>query len=325
MMSGNENGKWFAVVNAYAGGGRAAACWARAEAVLRSRGVDCACGFAGHGGRVSDIVSGAAAGGFRKFIAVGGDGTVHDVLDGIMRYVSAGCGPGNGVSPSEFRMAAIPAGTGNDWVRSHGLPDEPEAVAELIAGDSFARQDIVKVSYAKNDGTLGVSHMVNIGGFGLDAGICERVNAARKSGKSGKLQYAAALLRALFSHGHSCVRVICDGREVYEGKCLSIAFGTGRYSGGGMRQTPEAVTDDGLTDVTVIPPLSLFRILCEGYKLFTGEILEIEEISSFRGSSVSVLPSGGDSGLIEIDGEVPGTVPACFEVLPEKINVLHSR
>lgn len=325
MMKETENGTWFAVVNGYAGGGRAAARWVRAEAVLRSRGVNFRCGFAGSGSSASELACGAADGGFRKFIAVGGDGTVHDVLCGIMRSISAARGPAGALSPAEFYLAVIPAGSGNDWIRSHGVPCDPEAAASMIADGSFAPQDIVRVSCTGTGGAAEETFMANIAGYGLDAGICDRVNAAKKKGKSGRLLYAAALVRTLFSFGHSRVKVICDGRSVYEGECLSMAFGTGRYSGGGMRQTPEALTGDGLTDVTIIPPLPLSRILSEGYKLFTGDILTIKEISSCRGASVTVLPADGGGGLLEIDGEVAGTLPARFDVLPERINVLHQR
>lgn len=319
---------WFVIVNPHAGAGKIRDKWKKAEALLKSRGVACTFRKTDRKYHAAELAFDAACSGFRKFIAAGGDGTVHEVLDGIMHCVADSALKGSCVHLSEFCLAVIPIGSGNDWIKSHGVPRSAEEAADLIAAGSFAFQDVVKVSFLDPSRGLApskTSYMVNIGGIGFDADICERVNARKDAGKSGRMLYVDSLLYHLMRLRHFGAKVICDGRTVYEGNCLSMALGTGRYSGGGMRQTPEAVFDDGLLDLTVIPLLPVSRILREAYRLFTGELLKVKEIVSSKAKTVTVLPLDGRPVSVEVDGESAGELPARFEVLPEQIKVLHGR
>jgi len=319
---------WFAIVNPHAGAGKTAAEWTKAEEALRRRGVDYRYKMTDCKFHATEIAFGAAEEGYRRFIAVGGDGTVHEVLDGIMQSIGNASVRGEKTELSKFSLAVIPIGSGNDWIKSHNLSHDTRETIDLIADNSFVLQDVVKVSFlAAGSGDVPVkcSYMVNIGGIGFDARVCERVNARKDAGKSGKLLYINSLIYHLFRCGHFGVRVECDGSTVFEGACYSIALGTGRYSGGGLRQTPEAVTDDGLTDVTIIPPLSPGKILREAYKLFNGKILTVGELTAVRAKSVKVVPLGGDSEPVEVDGEIVGKIPVRFDVLPDRINVLHKK
>ena len=93
-----------------------------------------------------------------------------------------------------------------------------------------------------------------------------------------------------------------------------------------MRQTPEAVLDDGLLDVTVIPDIAMTRILCEAPRLFTGTFLKVPELVVARGRSISVMPLDGSSAEpAEVDGEVIGKIPVRFDVLDSRINIVVGR
>lgn len=319
---------WFVVVNPHAGAGKMHGEWKRAETLLKRRGVACTLRKTDRKYHAAELAFNAACSGFRRFIAAGGDGTVHEVLDGIMRCIADSEMKGVRVRLSEFCLAVIPTGSGNDWIKSHGVPRSAEEAADLIADGSFSFQDVVKVSFP--DSSCGrapseTSYMANIGGIGFDADICERVNVQKDAGKSGRMLYVNSLLYHLMHLRNFGARAVCDGEIVYEGSCLSIALGTGRYSGGGMRQTPEAVPDDGLLDLTVIPAFPMLRILREAYKLFTGELLDVDGVVSSKARTVTVLPLDGSQVLVEVDGEVVGALPARFEVLPDQIKVLHGR
>ena len=163
--------------------------------------------------------------------------------------------------------------------------------------------------------------MVNVGGLGIDAKVCSIVNHAKKQGKRGKLLYVMALLQSIRERVSSRIRVVCDGEQVYEGDYLSIAFGVGRYSGGGMRQTPAAVMDDALVDMTLIPDIPLMRIARELPLLFTGTFLKVKELVVSKSSRIEVVPLE-TSDLVEVDGEVVGQSPAVVEVVEGQINVL---
>lgn len=319
---------WFAVVNPHAGNGKTIVEWSKAETLLHDRGIDYSYMTTGRKHHAAEIARQASEKGCRKFIAVGGDGTVHEVLDGIMTFVDNAALHGYKAEISDFYLAVIPVGSGNDWIRIHNVPHDTEKVIDLIADWAFVPQDIVRVSLpgsGEGAGQLKCTYMINIGGTGFDARICERVNAKKDAGKSGKMLYVNSLLYYLARYGHSAVRVVCDGETVYDGSCYSIAFGTGRYSGGGLRQTPDAVFDDGLLDVTIIPPFPVTRILREAYKLFNGKLLGIKELVVRKVKSVTVMPLDGCPEPVEIDGEIVGNVPVRLDVIPGRINVLHAR
>ena len=317
--------KWIVIVNVYAASKKAGALWRGIESQLKARGIDYLCHMTGTDGNACELAQSAAAEGYRRFVAVGGDGTVHDVLNGIMNYVDSPDAVGSGVVLCDFTLAVLPMGSGNDWIKSTGVPRDPVKALSMLASASFIRQDVVKVSLLDADGAVrSVSYMANIGGVGIDADVCRVVNVNKKLGYRGKILYVVALVRCLRKRVPVNVRIICDGKVLYDGSIFSIAFGIGKYSGGGMRQTSDAVLDDGLLDVTVIPDISLGVIARRAYRLFTSTFTQVKELTVGRGVSVEVVPEDVRP-YAEVDGEVIGQAPVRFDVMPSHLNVLGVR
>lgn len=322
----NTTDKWLAVVNVFAASRKAGSIWKKAAVKLEQAGIDYKARFTGGEYNATELSRIAASNGYRRFIAVGGDGTIHDVLNGIAEYVYSAAD--ESVRFSDFTMAVIPVGSGNDWVKSAGVArDVASAVDQIVAG-KVGRQDVVRVSvYDPDDADLNnivtESYMANIGGIGLDARVCEIVNRKKEQGFRGKKLYVSALLYCIKHRVPVHARVICDGNEVFRGKYLSMAFGIGRYSGGGMRQTSLAVMDDGLLDVTVIPDISLLTIAKEVPRLFTGTFHKVSVLTQARCRSVVILPdSGSDAEPVEVDGEVIGRAPVRMDVLEDQLNII---
>lgn len=319
----NQNNKeWLAVVNVYAASKKALKFWKTAEGLMNRKNIEFSYSLTGECGNAYEISLNACRHGQRKLIAVGGDGTAHDVLNGIMAYIDE-VGDSS-VSVSDFTLAIIPVGSGNDWVKSLGISCDLDLVTDLIASGSFGRQDVVKASIFEDSTegkVLSSSYMVNIGGVGLDASVCEMVNRAKMQGKRGKILYITALLRNIVARQPLRVKLLCDGVEVFDGNYLSLAIGVGQYSGGGMRQTPSAVLDDGLLDVTLIPDLPILTIARKALKLFTGTFDKVKELTVAKCKSALIIPAA-ESSLVEVDGEVVGKSPVRFDVLDEQINVL---
>ena len=317
---------WFVVVNPHAGSGKTLSRWQLAETLMRKKGISYSYNRTDGKMHAAAMACEAARMGYRRFVAVGGDGTVHEILEGIMRYLSDNCPDGGPAALSDFYLAVIPIGSGNDWIKSHNVPYDTEKVVDMLASGSFSVQDIVKVSAAgRGDMPDGgsCSYMINVGGIGLDARICARVNRQKDAGRSGRLLYLNSLIYNLVKSRPFRACVECDGDVIYDGRCLSIAFGLGKYSGGGFRQTPYAVMDDGLLDVTVIPVLPLHVIMTQAYRLLDGTFPGIKGIVSCKASSVSVTSLDNDGEIIEVDGEIVGTLPARLEILPGRLHVLH--
>lgn len=324
---------WLAVVNPHAGSGRTASEWKKAEQMLISRGIAFTCRMTDCRQHATEIACRAAEERYRRFIAVGGDGTIHEVLGGIACAIGNARLNGGKMDLSEFYLAVIPVGSGNDWIKAHGITHDTASVVGLIEKGSFALQDIAKVtvlehSRGKEGGDMLVpgpySYMVNIGGAGLDARVCDRVNYQKNHGKKGRMLYINSLVYNLVHGDIFNVSIECDGNVVYDGECLSVAFGIGQYSGGGLRQTPDAVTDDGLLDYTVIPPVSVMEMLKDGPRLFNGTFTKADFLVCGRCRSMTVYTAPGHTAPVEVDGEIVGALPVRIEILPQQINVLHA-
>ena len=316
-------GIWYAVVNIFAASKKAGAMWRKAEAVLLESGVPFISEKTGDHGNAMNLTCVACERGYRNFIAIGGDGTVHDVLEGIVFFLESRRLAGDDISLSDFTLAVIPVGSGNDWIKTTGVPKEISKAAALLSTGVIRKQDVVKASILDpaslpSEKVVKVAYMANVGGVGLDAAVCERVNREKRQGKRGKRLYVSALIYNIIHRVPSFARVICDGKKVFEGAFLSIAFGIGKYSGGGMRQTPGAVVDDGLLDMTIIPELPLMKIAKEAPKLFTGKFNTVKELVCARSRSILVLTDEP----VEVDGEVVGVAPVRFDVLEGQLNIL---
>ncbi len=325
---------WFAVVNIFAASKKAGKMWRVAEKRLRHDQIPFTSHRTGNNGNAMHLTCAACEEGYRKFIAVGGDGTIHDVLEGIMFYIESRNLVGEHLSLSDFTFAVIPVGSGNDWIKTTGVPNDVAKAASLFREGRISKQDIVKVTLLDcealpSEKMFRKAFMANIGGVGLDARVCEKVNREKTKGKRGKVLYIKALLYHIFRRVPAFAKVLCDGREVFDGSYLSMSFGIGRYSGGGMRQTPEALMDDGLLDMTIIPDLPLLKIAKEAPKLFSDKFWTVPELITSRSRTITVIPydsaqpakpSVGE--LVEVDGEVIGRSPVKFEILPDQLNIL---
>lgn len=311
--------QWLVILNVFAASKQAGSAWKKAAALLDAAAVIYKVRFTGGNDNAKELSRKGAAEGYRRFIAVGGDGTIHDVLNGIADHVSETAG----VSLSDFTLAVLPVGSGNDWARSSKVSKDLRTAVDLIARGSVGKQDVVKVSVMEDDQEKVVSYMANIGGIGLDARVCEIVNRKKEQGRRGRKLYVQALIYCIRHRVPVRAKVICDGKEVFDGKYLSMAFGTGKYSGGGMRQTPLAVMDDGLLDVTIIPDISMWTIARKAPRLFTGTFHKVDVLTQARCHEVAVIPYGqADAEPVEVDGEVIGRVPVTMTVLPDQINIV---
>lgn len=314
---------WLVVVNVFAASRKAGSVWKKAAVMLENAGIPYKAMFTGGKDNAIAISRKSAADGYRKFIAVGGDGTVHDVLNGISECVySSGS---SDVSISDFTLAVLPVGSGNDWVKSTGIPKDIQGAVDAIAAGCTGLQDVVKVDTLDPSDMEPVSssYMANVGGVGLDARVCEIVNRKKEQGRRGKKLYVSALLYCIRHRVPVRAKILCDGQEIFSGCYLSIAFGVGKYSGGGMRQTPLAELGDGMLDVTVIPDISIWTIAKEVWRLFTGTFHKVDVLTLAKCREVVVLPDGeADAEPVEVDGEVVGRAPVRMTVLPQQINVV---
>lgn len=305
---------YFFIVNPRAGSGKTMYEWLPAERKLKRLGIPCYIALTDHKRHATALAQHAAAEGYRRIIAVGGDGSLHEVFNGICRWCAA-----TGVPTEEFLLGVVPIGSGNDWIRSLSVPNDTIEVVNLIRRNSFGRMDVMRV---KSSGGR-TAYMANIGGVGFDSHVCKRVNTQKESGRRGKLIYLNSLRYTIFNLKSINISVVADGEVVFTGLCYSVAFGNGRYSGSGMRQVPLAVLDDGLLDYTIIPKTPLLKVVKELPRLFNGTLHQSVYVISGKCRSLQIVPMDEQSNdIFELDGEIEGLLPMSIEVTGHMINVI---
>lgn len=313
-MTESKTDCYFFIVNPRAGSGKTMFEWLPAERKLKRLGIPCDIAMTDHKRHATALAYEAASKGYRKIIAVGGDGSLHETFNGICRWCAR-----TGTPTEEFLLGVVPIGSGNDWIRSLGVPNDTSEVVDLIRKNSVGVMDVVRVK--SSGGRL--AYMANIGGVGFDSHVCKRVNIQKESGRRGKMIYLNSLRYTIFNLKPVYISVVADGEVIFTGQCFSVALGNGRYSGSGMRQVPLAVMDDGLLDYAVIPKAPLAKVLKELPRLFSGTLNQSEYVISGKCRSLQIVPMDEQSAdIFELDGEIEGLLPMSVEITGHQINVI---
>lgn len=313
-MTESKTDCYFFIVNPRAGSGKTMFEWLPAERRLKRLGIPCDIAMTDHKRHATALAYEAASKGYRKIIAVGGDGSLHETFNGICRWCAR-----TGTPTEEFLLGVVPIGSGNDWIRSLGVPNDTSEVVDLIRKNSVGVMDVVRVK--SSGGRL--AYMANIGGVGFDSHVCKRVNIQKESGRRGKMIYLNSLRYTIFNLKPVYISVVADGEVIFTGQCFSVALGNGRYSGSGMRQVPLAVMDDGLLDYAVIPKAPLAKVLKELPRLFNGTLNQSEYVISGKCRSLQIVPMDEQSAdIFELDGEIEGLLPMSVEITGHQINVI---
>ena len=313
-MTESKTDCYFFIVNPRAGSGKTMFEWLPAERKLKRLGIPCDIAMTDHKRHATALAYEAASKGYRKIIAVGGDGSLHETFNGICRWCAR-----TGTPTEEFLLGVVPIGSGNDWIRSLGVPNDTSEVVDLIRKNSVGVMDVVRVK--SSGGRL--AYMANIGGVGFDSHVCKRVNIQKESGRRGKMIYLNSLRYTIFNLKPVYISVVADGEVIFTGQCFSVALGNGRYSGSGMRQVPLAVMDDGLLDYAVIPKAPLAKVLKELPRLFSGTLNQSQYVISGKCRSLQIVPMDEQSAdIFELDGEIEGLLPMSVEITGHQINVI---
>jgi YegS/Rv2252/BmrU family lipid kinase len=304
--------QWLVVVNPNAGNEKGFKDWETIEYLLEKHTIDFQKRFTEARFHAIHIVIEAVQRGFRKFIAVGGDGTMNEVLNGC--FLQQYC------STQDITLAMITVGTGNDWGRMFGIPVDYEGAIRIIKEGKCMLQDTGVVHHyhgVKREKRF----FINIAGLGFDAIVVKRTNRQKDQGKSGKMLYFWNLLRSLLGYRHVKAEIVIDGKRILH-DVFSISLGIGRFSGGGMMQTPMAVANDGLFDITVIKRIRKGEVIRSLKMLYDGTILNHPKIESFKGKDIQI--DAHPLIHVETDGESLGHSPIEFTILPRSIRIIHN-
>ncbi|MBM4397021.1 MAG: diacylglycerol kinase family lipid kinase [Deltaproteobacteria bacterium] len=258
----------------------------------------------------------AACNGATMVASCGGDGTLNEVVGGLVRSGLA----------ARVVLAVVPSGTGGDFRKVLPLgPGLDDAIACLRQGQARPA-DYGSLTFRDAAGATVTRPFVNIASCGISGLVDHYVNHTTKA-LGGKASFLIGTIRGMFAYRNVPVRVTVDGAPLYEGPAKLVAIGNGRFFGGGMMITPKASWDDGLFDVTVFGNMSKPQFLTLSRYIYDGTHLGRPGVYSSRGRVVAVEPAGGgrgepDRALIDLDGEQPGTIPLEAEVVPAGLRLL---
>lgn len=304
--------KWFVILNPHAGSGRGKKD--RAEILKRLTNADfqyelAVSEFPKH---IIQLTIEAIEKGFRSLIIAGGDGSLNEAVNGI--FLQTIC------PPEEITVGMIPVGTGNDWIKTFGIPNHYKEAVKILKQEKVMRQDIGRIIFAENDWTKNC-YFANMAGFGFDAMVATKTNRLKDKGRTGITLYLQALGSSFLNYKTAKTSVVIDGQEIEE-LIFSVSVGIGKFNGGGMMQAPGAVPDNGLFQVTIIREIGLFGILRNLAGLYSGKYVNDYRVSTFQARNISISSAHHIAG--EADGEILGDNKFEIDILSQKLTVIYN-
>jgi diacylglycerol kinase (ATP) len=257
-------------------------------------------------GHATELARRAAEEGARLVVAVGGDGTVNEVANGLLAV--------GGERPD---LAVIARGTGTDFVRHFRIPTRLEEAVRVARAGTTRTIDAGRIGYRSWGGEDEHAYFVNSASAGMSGAVAQRANSSSKA-LGGKASFLYATL-AVFARWHASEMEVEVDEKRRSGLLYDAIVSNCRYLGGGMAMTPDAEPDDGLLDVLLIGDITRRDLALTLPKVYRGTHLPHPKAEALRGKRVvvtSAMPLP-----VELDGEQPGTTPATFEVVPAAVRL----
>jgi len=293
---------WLAVMNPTAGRGRAGRAWPALAAAFEARAVPVELLATRAAGEATRLVADAVAQGRRRVLAVGGDGTLHEVLNGLVG------------APRRMTLAVAPFGTGNDWARGRRIPRDPRGIAAMLAAGRTLAHDVGEIDY--QSGTRRERrHFINLAGVGYDAYVLETMSTRGPRA----LAYLGAVIGGLLRFRPALTTVDTGGVR-RTGRYFVAFAAIGRYGGGGMQFAPGAKHDDGLVDLVTIDHLGLLATLGRLPKIYSGRLLGDPAV--YWQATESLVIATDEPVRVEADGQLLGTTPVRIRTLRRAIDVV---
>ena len=258
------------------------------------------------------IAHDAVCSGVERLVVAGGDGTVSEVVSGLLAADVA----------HECLVGILPMGTGRDLPRTLGIPADLQAAIDALGRGTTRQVDASRVTYRDSSGDPRSVYSINVTSFGLSGLTVERVSHAPHF-LAGSFAFLVGALGSIARYRCRSVRILADGREVIDGPIVLAAVANGRYFGGGMFIAPDALPDDGQLDLVVVRELSKTGLVVSLPSLYRGTHLANPAVSVVRASRIEAYPSSDETSptWIDVDGEGLGVLPLEIEVMPKRITL----
>lgn len=261
-----------------------------------------------HPRHAEDLTESAISDGCDFLIAVGGDGTLNEMVNGYLR---------SGVTHKlKTSIGVLPFGTGNDFARGSNIGKDINQLGEMIRLNKPRMIDAGSMQFTGPGGSVQVRYFDNIADLGIGGDVVARVNGVhlRKKILGGKLTFFLSILLTFLTFKHKKIKVSWEG-FTWEGSVLSLVVANGRFFGSGLGIAPEAKLDDGLFEVVIFAKLSIMDYLRNYSRLRRAQRIDHPEVFYHRTGKLSVETKGGRI-IVEADGEIEGQAPIIYSCLP---------
>lgn len=280
------------IINPVAGNGHAIKVGERVMEVLTSRSIACKSFYTESPGHATQLAIEAAQRGTDTVLAVGGDGTAYEVASGLVHTKTA--------------LGLIPAGTGNDFIKSIGVPKSPLEALDHIFTHSPKQLDMGRI----NDKLF-----LNVCGTGFDVSVLENSKKAKKLVR-GMLPYLYGVIRTIFSFKPVSMRIVINEETTLNGTFLQCSIANGRYIGGGIPISPTSLVNDGLLDVVVLRSIPNWKMFFYLPGLLMGRVHSFTITSHYRCSSVTIDAPGMH---LNVDGEILPINKVSFSLMKDAL------
>ena len=303
------------MVNPASGAGKAGREWSAVESWLPSSGLPYEVAKTTRPNEATEIAQRNVMQSRPVVVAVGGDGTLNEVVNGFFR---------NGAPiPTTSKLAMVPLGTGGDFRRTLRIPTDARQAIDVLRSGTVRRLDAGCVTYQTADGGTAVRHFINIADAGLGGEVVEIVGNGTK--RFGSATYTIAGLRALLGFKNKPMTVNIDGVTEELPKVQQVVVANCQFFGGGMQMAPSASPTDGVFDVVIVKNAGKIETMRGMNDIRSGKHLDQAnpKIELMYGKRISV--SSSEKVRIDLDGEAVGFLPALFEIQPGAIEFITPR
>lgn len=283
-----------------------------ARGKIERHGIDFAEHLTAQAGEATEVTRKAMINGTARIIAVGGDGTLSEVVSGYFDH------QGNAINKSAA-IGLLPSGTGSDFQRSLGLTGREDSIRRLLKAETRFI-DVARAEFRNHAGASASRHFINVASFGLGGDVSASVNRWRNSLPrwiGGRARFSAAALAALGRYKNVRVSMRLDDEREIQISSNLIVVANGKFAGGGMMLASDAELDDGLLDVIVTDEATRWDVIKELPRIQRGGHLKNPKVTALRAREVSI--DSEEPMAVDLDGETVGHTPANIALIPAAI------
>jgi len=299
--------KWFVIINPTSGNGTSKKKWPLIFNELKKQQLDFEFSFSEYKKHSYKLIQNAILQGFTKIICIGGDGTLHNIVNGILSL--------NPIYISEIKIGIIPIGTGNDWVKNYNIPTNYKKAIEIIKNEHTTKQDIGKINLTTENNVV---YFNNLAGIGFDGYVVHKVH---KYKNLGSLAYITGAIVSLTSYKKPILEIIFNNTKL-KAKTLMLLIGICKFSGGGMQLTKKPNPIDGLFDISIINKFTLLEVFKNIPNLFNGKITNHKLVKNYKTSELKINVTDTQNTYIQADGELIGSGNFNVSILPSALNFI---